>query len=34
VLPLSLEQKQMCLELVDPVQRMEVLTPLVEYLKQ
>lgn len=34
VLPLSLEQKQMCLELIDPVQRMEVLTPLVEYLKQ
>ena len=33
VLPLSLEQKQMCLELIDPVQRLEVLTPLVEYLK-
>lgn len=32
VLPLSLEQKQMCLEISDPIRRLDVLKPLVENL--
>lgn len=32
VLPLSLEQKQMCLEISDPIRRLDVLMPLVEHL--
>lgn len=34
VLPLSLEQKQMCLEMSDPIKRLEVLMPLVEHLEK
>jgi len=34
VLPLSLEQKQHCLELSDPVRRLETLVPLVESLRR
>jgi Lon protease-like protein len=34
LLPLSLDQKQVCLEVSDPVQRLEILTRLVEALKQ
>ena len=34
VLPLSLEQKQHCLELRDPLRRLEMLVPLVESLRQ
>lgn len=33
VLPLSLEQKQMFLELSDPLKRLEMLMPLVESLR-
>ena len=32
VLPLSLEQKQMCLEISDPIRRLDVLKPFVEDL--
>jgi len=34
VLPLSLEQKQHCLEMSDPLRRLETLVPLVESLRQ
>lgn len=34
VLPLSIEQKQMCLEISDPVKRLEVLASVVESLKK
>lgn len=34
VLPLSIEQKQMCLEISDPVKRLEILAPVVESLKK
>jgi Lon protease-like protein len=34
ILPLSLEQKQMCLEISDPIRRLDVLMPLVEHLEK
>lgn len=34
VLPLSLEQKQMCLEISDPIRRLDVLKPFVENLER
>lgn len=34
LLPLSLEQKQVCLEISDPVQRLEILVQLVDTLKE
>jgi len=34
VLPLTLEQKQMCLELGDPIRRLDVLAPIIEGLKR
>ena len=34
VLPLSLEQRQMCLELSDPIQRLEIIAPLLESLRE
>ena len=34
ILPLSLEQKQMCLEISDPRRRLDVLMPLVEHLEK
>ncbi len=33
ILPLSLDQKQMCLEISDPVRRLEVLLPVVENIR-
>lgn len=34
VLPMSIEQKQMCLEISDPLKRLEILVPVVESLKK
>ncbi len=34
VLPLTLEQRQMCLELGDPIRRLDVLAPIIEGLKR
>ena len=34
VLPLSLEQRQLCLEICDPIQRLEVISPLLEALSE
>jgi len=34
VLPLSLEQRQLCLEISDPIQRLEVISPLLESLSE
>jgi Lon protease-like protein len=34
VLPLSLEQKQMCLEIGDPIRRLEALMPMVESMER
>lgn len=34
VLPLSLEQKQMCLEISDPIRRLDVLLPMVESMER
>lgn len=33
ILPLSIEQKQMCLEISDPIRRLEVLLPVVENVR-
>jgi Lon protease-like protein len=34
VLPLSLEQRQFCLEVSDPIQRLEYIAPLLESLSE
>lgn len=34
VLPLSLEQRQLCLEVSDPIQRLEIISPLLESLRE
>lgn len=34
VLPLSLEQRQLCLEVSDPIQRLEIIAPLLESLRE
>jgi hypothetical protein len=34
VLPLSLEQRQLCLEISDPIQRLEYIAPLLESLRE
>jgi hypothetical protein len=34
VLPLSLDQRQLCLEVSDPVQRLEIIAPILESLRE
>ncbi|MGI9265436.1 MAG: LON peptidase substrate-binding domain-containing protein, partial [Gammaproteobacteria bacterium] len=34
MLPLSLEQRQMCLEITDPLQRLEIIYPVLESVRK